>query len=156
MERFVRRIMKFFSTGGWGELGNLGTSINISKTCQKHKISSQKHNKKRPRWEIFLKFFSRYSLKVHFEWKILPKDRNNQAFFPKNQVTFIRFSKKAGEASPLSLVAHLWVRLNMHQYPWISLNILENAWINCFEHARALVMLDHLTCLTDFGRCLGF
>ena len=123
MERFVRRIMKFFSTGGWGELGNLGTSINISKICQKHKISSQKHNKKRPRWEIFLKFFSRYSLKVHFEWKILPKDRNNQGFFlPKLGHFFSIFKKGRGSLSsppscaPVSAAKYASISLNTPKY----------------------------------------
>ena len=66
------------------------------------------------------------------------------------------FQKREGKASPLPLVASLWVWLNMHQYSWISLNILENAWINCSDYARALKMHDHLTCSTGFCGCLRF
>ena len=63
-------------------------------------------------------------------------------FFPKSR----HFERRP----PLiSLVAHLWVWLNMHQYHWIYLNILEIAWINGFDY-------DHLTYLTGFWRCLEF
>ena len=58
--------------------------------------------------------------------------------------------------SPLSLVARLWVWLSMHQDLWICLNILESAWTNCSDYANALKMHDHITCSTDFWRCLMF
>ena len=53
-------------------------------------------------------------------------------FIPKSRHLF-QFSKRAGEASPLPLVLHLWVSLNMHQYPWISLislKMLEETVLN--------------------------
>ena len=43
-----------------------------------------------------------------------------------------------------------WVWLYMYE------TFLENAWINCSDYTRVLNMLDHLTCLTGFGRWLGF
>ena len=77
-------------------------------------------------------------------------------FFKKNQDTFVDFQKWQGRSPLFSLITHLWVGLNMHQYPWKSLNILENAWINCSDYARALNIPGHLTCLTSFWRCFGF
>ena len=64
--------------------------------------------------------------------------------------SFFDFQKGQGTPPLSSLVAHLWVWLNMHQYPWICLNILENAWINRSNNVRALNMHDHLIWLTDF------
>ena len=43
-----------------------------------------------------------------------------------------------------------WVWLYMYE------TFLENAWINCSDYTRVWNMLDHLTCLTGFGRWLGF
>ena len=68
-------------------------------------------------------------LKLHFEWKVWPKDGQNQGFSFKNQDTFFRFLKREREASPLFLVAHLWVWMNIHQYPWICLNIFESGFV---------------------------
>ena len=52
----------------------------------------------------------------------------------------IRFLKGQGRSPLFPLVAHLWVWLNMHQYPWVCIHILENTWINCSVYARALNM----------------
>ena len=79
-----------------------------------------------------------------------------RAFLSKIRTHF-SISKRIGEASPLTLVARLWVWLTMHQYPGLCLNVLENAWINCSGYIGALNMYDHhLTCLTGFWKCLGF
>ena len=63
-------------------------------------------------------------------------------FFSKTALLSI-FKKNGRAGLPSPLVEHLWVGLNMHQYPWILLNILENAWINFSDYARALNMPNH-------------
>ena len=112
--------------------------------------------KKTPR-ERFWSFFCRYSWNYILNGKFNSRWTEPGLFFPELRY-FFRLSKRAGEASFLSppLVVHLWVWLDMHQYPYICLNIFENAWINCSDYAMALNIHDHLTCLTTFWRCYGF
>ena len=75
--------------------------------------------------------------------------------FVKNTInTISAFLSKIGTF--FSLVARLWVWLNMHQYPWICLNIPEKGWTNCSDYARALNMHAHLICLAGYWRCLQF
>ena len=66
------------------------------------------------------------------------------------------FQKDQGRPSVSSLVQHMKVWLNFHQYPWIFQNILGNVQINSSDYARTLNMHDHFTCLTGFWRCLRF
>ena len=99
-----------------------------------------------------LSWIHRFWCKRYFERKTKLKDGHNHSLSFQNQDIF-DFQKGQGRSSLSSLVVHLWVWLNMHQYPWICLNIFENTWIDCFEHARAL---DHFPCLTGFWRCLRF
>ena len=100
-------------------------------------------------------FFSYIKLKLHFWMENLTQrwTQSGPFFFPKSEHLF-RFSKKGRGSLPLQPYC---MSLNVGEYASISLNIsniLENAWINCSNYARALNMLDHLTCLTDFWRCL--
>ena len=84
------------------------------------------------------------------------RSTQSRPFFPKSRHFFQFLKKDRGGPSLLSLVAWLWLWLNMHQYPWIPLNILENAWLYCSDYARALNISGHPTCLTGFWRCLQF
>ena len=43
------------------------------------------------------------------------------------------FSQESGNIDQNTSCAHLWVWLNMDQYPWICVIIIENAWINCSD-----------------------
>ena len=100
------------------------------------------------------KHFGVFSLETIFLIENLTQRWTQSGSFFLKSEHCIQFPKRAGKASPLPLVAPLWVYMNMHQYPWIYLNVLENAWINCSDYARALNMHDHLTCSTGFCRCL--
>ena len=63
--------------------------------------------------------------------KFNSKNGHQQGLFSKIRALSSIFKKWQGRPPPPPVVAHLWVWLNIHQYPWISLNIPENAWINC-------------------------
>ena len=51
---------------------------------------------KRPRRAKFWRFFFWILLKLHFEWKIQPKDGHNYRLFSQNQGTFFDFQKGQG------------------------------------------------------------
>ena len=115
---------------GFVELGHL---INISPKTQE---------KKAPQGNI-LTFF------------LLTQRWIQWCLFFHNQGTFFDFQKTVGEASHSTLVRHLWVWTNMHQYPWLFINTLEDNRINCSDYAKVLHMPDHLTCSAGFWRCRG-
>ena len=143
MYHFAKRIMpecrcatRNFSGKGGRDLWNKG----ISK-----KISSKTPEKQAPKGKK-MRFFHLDTLKTTFWMKNLNQRANKQSgpFFQKSG------HAKQGKPPVSSLVARLWVWLNIHQYPWISLSIIENAWIYCSDNARALNIHDHLTCSKDF------
>ena len=96
---FQAHIQKFFRAGE--VLWSYGTLMNFS----------SKTKEKRSHREKCWSFSPQILLKLHFEWKIQRKYRHIQGFFSQNQGTFFRFSKKAGEASPLAPPPLLVVRL---------------------------------------------
>ena len=107
------------------------------------------HKKKRPHKETFWRFFLLDTITFSME-NLTPRWTQSRPLF-KNQGTFLRFSKKIRGGLPYSsVVARLWVWLNIHQYPWISQKILKNTWINCSDYTCTLNMPDHVTCLTCF------
>ena len=152
MERFAKRIMsecscatRSFSREGWMNCGIKAFDKDFVKNTAK-RVPTGKH---------FGVFSPRYSRNY-----ILSGNSNSKVGIIRDFLSKIRtlfsFSKRARKASPLLLVAPLWVWLNKHQYLWICVNILRNTWINCSDYARALNMHDHLTCSTGIWRYLGF
>ena len=142
MERFAKRMMPECRCATRNYSGQIKIS---SKTSEKKALQG-----------IILEFFLRDTLKTTCWMKNLAQRWTQSGPFFQKSGQFFRCPKRWGEASPLTLVPHLWVWLNMYQYPQISLNILENAWIYCSNYAKALNIYVHLTCPTDFWRCLGF
>ena len=100
-------------------------------------------------------FYPRYSYNYILNEKFNPKMDPIRVSLTNIRTLFLIFKKGRGNLSSLPSW-HLWEWLNMHQYPWISLIIYEKAWIYSSDYARPLNMHDHLTCLTDFWRKLGF
>ena len=92
-----------------------------------------KNKEKRPYREKFWVFWM----------KKLTRWTQSGPFSPKSGYFFLIFRKVIGASStPPSIVACLWVLLNLHQYHWISLNILKNAWIDCSDYA--LIRLSYM------------
>ena len=137
---------RIFREGGGGGVWNQVTLINFLSKAQE---------KEAPQGNI-LEILLLDTLKTIFLMENLTQRWTQTGTFFTKLEHYFWFSKQAGIACPLPLILHLWVLLNMPQYPSICLNILENAWTNCFDYARALNMLDHLTFLTDFWRCIVF
>ena len=86
------RNQKFFRRGK--VLWNQGTLVNFL-------LKTQKNN---PAWEIW-RFFSLILLKLHFEWKIQPKDGHNQDLFSKIRALYAIFKK--GQGRPHCLLLYL-------------------------------------------------
>ena len=90
------------------------------------------------------------TLKITFWMENLTLRWIQPGLFFRNQGTFFDFQKQARKASPTPVLdVHLWMWLDMHQYPWIFLNILENAWVNCWlcqgsEHVCSSYMFNKL------------
>ena len=141
MERFAKRIMpecrcaaRIFSGQEW-------VCVCV---CQEHK-------EKRPAWQHFGFFSDRYFQNYILNGKFNPKDGHNQGLSWQNH--FFRFSKRVGEASPLSptcapvsVAQNAWIWYgyiskvykwvpNMSDYGsirfnnvWICLNISQYTW----------------------------
>ena len=91
-----------------------------------------------------LEFFLLDTLKTTFWMENLTQRWTQSGPFFQKPGHFFQFFKRAGEASPLPVVACLWVWLNIYQYPWICLNILENAWINCSMLGIWICMISYI------------
>ena len=83
------RSQKFLDAGGFAELGHF----------DKHFVKNTQ--KKGSFGNIFGVFFSSILLKLHFEWKIKPKNGHNHDLFFKIWV-LLNFLKRTGKESPPS------------------------------------------------------
>ena len=145
MERFAKRIMnecrcatRNFS-GHWSfvELGHF----------DKHFVKNTR--KKGPAWKIW-EFFLLDTLKTIFWTENLTQRWMQSGFFFPKWGHFFRFSKRAGEASPLpfscssvSVAEYATISQNMPKYAWKCLNKLfwlcqgsESAWSSDMFHRR--------------------
>ena len=71
--------------------------------------------------------------------------KQSESFF-QNSGEFFWFSKRAGEFFPFPPSCK---PVCVAEYALISLKMLKYPWTNCSDYARALNMLDHLTCLSQ-------
>ena len=92
-----------------------------------------KTQEKMPQRETF-QSFSLILLKLHFGWKISPKDRHNQDLFSKIRTHFLIFKKARGglvfppSYAPVNVAEYTSITPNIPKYPWKSLKNLFWIW----------------------------
>ena len=148
MECFAKRTMPELKCTTRNFLGHWGKIVYLEH-FDKHFVKNTR--KRGPKGKYFWNFCP--TLKTRF-WMTNLRWTQLRPLFSKSG-HFFGFQKEQGRPPISSLVARLWIWLNVHQYLWTCLNTHKKSWINCSDFAGALNMHHHLTRLTAFEDVLG-